>query len=345
MRKIDWNKPIIGADGVERNRAEIEKFFTDEFEEKIRQGLQELYDSLREDQRPQFRSYIEYILSDLHIILLKNPKDLERLKLQEDKMKLTWRNLFGISDNEIKSILGQIQDKFYYSQFRDFRLNKLAVVLNVKTCLYCNQQYTIAVGKNPNRNGEIDLRGSKAFLQFDHFYGETEYPIMSMSLYNLIPSCPLCNQKKSKNHLSLKLHPYESDLGSKLRFRIKKEDAFINPKSKDLDLLEVEIDTFGDEEVKAFTDNLALEKRYARHLDIVEELEVAMYMTPYYDGYFSDIQRIFAGADGSCSPERMRTIYRHFKGFYADPADINRRPLTKFSQDIFAQLCGWREGL
>lgn len=341
MKKIDWDKPILGGDGVERSREEIEKFFIDLFETTITSKLDELRESLNAEEESKFGDYLDEIIIEIHQILIFRPAELEALKNREDEQKRSWREN-GIPDEDIEGFYKKVHTAFNYTKFRKALLNRLAVVLNVKTCLYCNQQYTIAVGKDPNRDGTINLYGSDAFLQFDHFFGEKEYPIMSMSLYNLIPSCPCCNQKKSSRHVNLRLHPYVSDLSSMLRFRIKDQAAFINPKFKNLDLLEVEIDTTEDE-VKDFVESLDLKRRYARHLDIVQELEVALYMAPYYNGNFEDIKQIF-GQGGGCESERLRILQRHFKGFYTDSKDINKRPLTKFNQDIYAQLCSWNDG-
>lgn len=343
MKKIDWDKPILGADGVVRDRETIEKFFTDLFESTIKNNLNGLTSLLNEDERTWFGDYLEWVIGEVHQILLKKPSELEVLKNDELTRKRTWIGN-GIPEDAIKSFYKKVHNAFNYNGFRKAKLNRLAVVLNVKTCLYCNQQYTIAVGKNPNKDGNINLSGSKAFLQFDHFFGEKEYPVLSMSLYNLIPSCPFCNQKKSGNHLSLQLHPYENDLSSMMRFRIKNKEAFINPKFKNLDLLEVEIDTYGDVAVRNFVENLSLEKRYARHLDIVQELEIALYMAPYYAKYLDTIIPAIS-KDGKEFVKRWDALQRHFKGFYSEAEDINKRPLTKFSQDIYTQLCSWYEGL
>ena len=342
MRVIDWNKPIIGGDGKQRDWKEIEHFFLNLFEEKIKDNLKNLKCVLSsEASTPRvFIADLNLSIKWLRFILLASPRYLENLAEIVRYVKWGYVRNYGISSESIKDFSDKLLDAFNYSQFRDAKLNRLAVVVNVKTCLYCNQQYTIAIGKNPNKNGNISLVGSDAFLQFDHFFGKAEYPILSMSLYNLIPSCPLCNQKKSGNNLSLKLHPFLYDLSSLIRFRIKSQDALINPRMKNWDVLEVEIDTFGNKEIKDFVDNLDLERRYARHLDIAEELEVTFYMSSYYNGHFDDINSIFDKGNGY-EPERLKSLHRHFKGFYDDPDDINKRPLTKFSQDIYTQLCSW----
>lgn len=57
--------------------------------------------------------------------------------------------------------------------------------LGVKVCPYCNRMYTTTVfGKNNIRP------------DFDHFYPKSKYPYLAVSLFNLIPSCSMCNRKK-----------------------------------------------------------------------------------------------------------------------------------------------------
>lgn len=58
--------------------------------------------------------------------------------------------------------------------------------LNVKVCPYCNRMYTTT------------LYGKKRIRpDFDHFYPQSRYPYLAVSLFNLIPSCNVCNRAKS----------------------------------------------------------------------------------------------------------------------------------------------------
>ena len=60
--------------------------------------------------------------------------------------------------------------------------------LGVKVCPYCNRMYTTTLfGKDKIRP------------DFDHFYPQSEYAYFSVSLFNLIPSCSMCNKKKGAN--------------------------------------------------------------------------------------------------------------------------------------------------
>ncbi len=57
--------------------------------------------------------------------------------------------------------------------------------LRVKVCPYCNRMYTTTLF------GENKIRPD-----FDHFYPKSKYPYLAVSLFNLIPSCSMCNTKK-----------------------------------------------------------------------------------------------------------------------------------------------------
>ncbi len=59
--------------------------------------------------------------------------------------------------------------------------------MNVNVCTYCNQQYTFTIGDNNNKDGKPEL---------DHFYPKADYPYLSCSLFNFIPSCHQCNNQK-----------------------------------------------------------------------------------------------------------------------------------------------------
>lgn len=57
--------------------------------------------------------------------------------------------------------------------------------LGVKVCPYCNRMYTTTLF------GEDKIRPD-----FDHFYPKSKYPYLAVSLFNLIPSCSMCNKRK-----------------------------------------------------------------------------------------------------------------------------------------------------
>ena len=71
-------------------------------------------------------------------------------------------------------------------------------------CPYCNRNYIIT---------DSDVNTA----QLDHFFSKTDYPILALSFYNLIPSCQPCNFIKGTKELSF--YPYDtSDENEMLNF-------------------------------------------------------------------------------------------------------------------------------
>lgn len=120
------------------------------------------------------------------------------------------------------------------------RGKQLARMLNIKACLYCNAQYSFSY-KHDKKN--------ISKLQLDHFFSKTQFPYFSISLYNLIPTCSYCNQKKSAKEFNLEeyVHPYlesfsdcfefkltdKSELKAAGKFILKEEEIEIKLESSD----------------------------------------------------------------------------------------------------------------
>jgi hypothetical protein len=69
--------------------------------------------------------------------------------------------------------------------YRYYNAYHLAEKLNIPTCVYCNRIYTKTV---------ISDSGKKITRPtFDHWFPKSEYPLLALSFYNLIPSCSVCN--------------------------------------------------------------------------------------------------------------------------------------------------------
>ncbi len=77
--------------------------------------------------------------------------------------------------------------------------------LDFKTCPYCNINFFPEVSSRSTSTKKIIL------FEIDHFYKKSTHPWFSMSFYNLIPSCLICNQRlkgKANVGYSTHLHPY-----------------------------------------------------------------------------------------------------------------------------------------
>lgn len=79
--------------------------------------------------------------------------------------------------------------------------------LKVNTCPYCNLQFTYSIDRS--------IKSIRPHL--DHFYPKSKHPLLSMSLYNLIPSCYTCNSSLKRDVEPVKIldwYPYNKDIYS-----------------------------------------------------------------------------------------------------------------------------------
>lgn len=191
--------------------------------------------------------------------------------------------------------------------------------LNVRTCPYCNRQYTFTISsKTANTSPE-----------YDHFYDKAEFPILALSFYNLVPSCHTCNHIKGKKRLSV--NPYFEE--------IKGEFVIINSKNQEeitdpLLLRENEWKLTWKSDTKYIHDNiqnLGLDLLYAEHTDYIDE--IAGKVQAYNSCAKESLVSSFQGAGKSA-----QDVENFVWGPYIDRAKFNERPLSKLTHDILKEF-------
>lgn len=219
-----------------------------------------------------------------------------------------------------------IEDAMNYKAFRSSaKASWFCDKLNLKSCLYCNAQFALTVGKDGVKK--------KLLFQLDHFFNKNRYPFLSLTLGNLIPSCSTCNISKSKTsfNFSTHIHPYLDDCNSKFRFKLNEDNALeylLN--SRDEKLLKPELEIY-DQRFREHARIFSIENIYAKHTDIVEELLLkSLY---YNDSKKEELKRQFNSLHFDDS-----VLDRFILGNYSLDSEINKRPLAKLYRDIGQQL-------
>lgn len=226
----------------------------------------------------------------------------------------------------IKNFRKEIEDAFNYSAFRkSAKASWFAERFEIKACLYCNAQFTLAIGKDGTKK--------KLLFQLDHFYNKATYPFLSLTLGNLIPSCSSCNISKSKIpfDITTHIHPYHEDANVKFDFYIDQNKALeYLIGNRDYKLLTPKINVI-DPRFNAHMTTFNIEAIYEKHTDVVEELVLkSLY---YNKSKREELKKEFA--DLKLSPS---IIDRFVLGNYSLDSEINKRPLAKLSKDIGKQL-------
>jgi len=209
--------------------------------------------------------------------------------------------------------------------------------LDLKCCPYCNRNYiTYIPGKTKRVIGP----------SYDHFFSKTRYKFITISFYNLIPSCYICNSNLKGNikfKLDTHIHPYldgfennalfdfelstKDYLGDKkicFKPKIIASNTISDEKRKQIFGVEKEKDSGS---INVFK----LEEVYKSHHDSVEEIhEKFDRNSPHFIGSVSEIINMLKTSE----EEFYRFNFRN----YFNASDFNKRPLAKLDKDIYDKM-------
>ncbi len=105
------------------------------------------------------------------------------------------------------SLVSSVFD-YSWSEMKDTWRKKLMSATGIQVCPYCDRQYITSF---------YDAKEKLyATSELDHFYSQMKYPLFSLSLFNFIPSCHICNLYK--NAKPLKVYPYSDIFEDKTHF-------------------------------------------------------------------------------------------------------------------------------
>ncbi len=226
------------------------------------------------------------------------------------------------------SLLGILETSFGYTaamggnKYRSYMLTAAAMH---NTCVYCNRQYAFNIERDGGKND--DNRIARPAL--DHWFPKSLFPLMSLSYYNLIPSCTICNSSAKMDEiwqLSTHIHPYLTapDV-PKFKFRYKPglnatwNIDFENLVGKEKDTVK----------------SLCLQEAYQAHseLEVADLIEMATKNNgTYLKQLYGSILRLYtAGGDRA-------KAYRLLLGTEMMKDEFKNRPLSKLKRDIIEQI-------
>lgn len=305
--------PRYGLDGKSYTQEEIEKEYVKGLVAEISNRLVKISTISCREQK-----CIRLLNNRLEYILLAKPAVLERIKKWSDCVGLFGKDGDPRTDEFKKEIL----TAFDYKNYRNAHLVKHAERLNVKTCCYCNLNYTLLIEEKRARSVNM-----KALMQFDHFFDKDLYPHLSMSMYNLIPCCAACNQgKPRKGDLPIHFNPYYASLFELYQFKIKNPlELYFGVTHPEK--IDVECVPTSSKDITACNTWFHLPAKYSVHKDIIKEVFDKAKQYPYYA---NSSNFDFMGGDA-------HYLLRLLLGVYPDLKDMIKRPMSKFITDMWKQ--------
>ena len=277
---------------------------------------------LRETEKsPLIDGMKKFIITNLKTILTGTPSEIFEINSRFYLIKHIKEDLTPI----LKSI-------FDYSEFTKKSVTKycaytLTENLNIRTCLYCNRQYTLTV---------INKMDQITRPEFDHFFDQDTYPLLALSIYNLIPSCHICNSTlKHTKPFNLKeyIHPYvNKDIVNQYRYTYLPHDvtSILGGSSR----LEVKIVSEGQpdsEKIIKTKDVFKLEEIYNGHTEELTDLFDIRYKLS--ERYLEELMKTYKHLGIN-----REEVYKLAFGVHYNEDDFVRRSFSKIKKDILKEL-------
>lgn len=272
-----------------------------------------------------------------------------QLREKAKELQTKYQKILG-SDN----LFGrEVQIAFGYEKFRNLRSGSwwtyaFTEALGIKVCPYCNQNYILTIHIQDNNGGIVKSRPA-----IDHFYAKSIYPYLSMSLYNLVPSCETCNSRLKKAidvGLDTK-SPYEYDLDQEFRFRL---DGLNDETNKSIGI-KIEEHPTDQASLRKYKGIFQWEKVYENHAEMASGIYERK--RKYNDNYLEQLFYLAGignlsessnpqesnNSQESSNPSEIRRLTEKEKkeilwGRIPSRQDIFKEPLSKLKKDLIAEV-------
>lgn len=275
------------------------------------------------------------IYNDLDNIIISTPAEIQDIVKEYNDSGLI-NTIIHARTKKLTAFGKEINEVFGYKRFRDgAKAVWLSKKLNIKSCVYCNTQYSLTV----NHNGQ-----NKMLFHFDHYYPKSKYPFLSLSFYNLIPCCASCNMSKTATeyHLDDNFHPYVDSLHKVAKYEIEKGNLtryLLDLNEQEINIKfnlrkEFALDPILEKKLTHYKKEFKLETQYNQFKDVAAEIFLkALY---YNSARKLELKNFFKKNKNVHLNKEL--IDRFIVGNYTEDKHLLNRPLAKFMKDLSEDL-------
>lgn len=260
------------------------------------------------------KHYKKFLIYELKEILCGNFEELIEIKnklgKKDDNKIKSFFNYDKANSKDFIPLISKLQPKI--SNF--FEEN-----IEVHTCYYCNIDFINTFKKNNKTKNAFTL---------DHVLEKADYPYLALSLYNLVPSCYVCNSKvKDSKILFDEFSPTNKDFDFDERVKFKSFISNINLQiEKEQDFYIKLIENYSNKYDK-YIKSLNLNDRYDYHKYKV--LEMIQKRREYPDSRIKELSDL--------TKKTQEEIKQDLFAIYTSE-DLHKRPLSKLIKDISEEL-------
>lgn len=272
----------------------------------------------------KYKNYVKNIIDHFDEIIVLHPDKFEHYRSQ----------YFSLSEDELNSKQWKVESNKSFAdavieamRYEDVRRDEIPIYmrkLEIKSCVYCNAQYTATV--------HVDNDKMLGAYQIDHYKPKSLYPFLCISFFNLQPCCANCNLWKSDKSIEFNLYTTNTSEIDPFNFSLTKESIINYMLYQDVNKLKIQLDSPNNTLLANHKAIFHTQELYVNFNDEAEELlwKCKIYNNTYKELLLHQFVKLF--------PNKKQDIHRFLFGFYDKVADIHKRPLTKMKQDIYRQL-------
>lgn len=288
----------------------------------------QLSDSAKAVLLPDWNSDQPQNTDRLKELLISEPTD---LLTKEQEINDDFANIAVEADRPTNKVLEAIMG--YGAVFNSQSKSKafwLAKQVGRNTCVYCNRQYVFTVERGDGTTKDDRI----ARPEFDHWFPKSTHPLLSISLFNLIPSCTVCNSSVKGTEefaIGTHIHPYVHEDGHPdFKFRVAPSTT---PKLK----WAVKLDAANDSKEQRTIKDMCLEELYSMHgnLEVNDLMEFKM---KYPDGYLKQLMHDVMKDIKVPYRLTLEEVYRMFFGVEMKEEKYLDRPFSKMKHDILHDM-------
>jgi hypothetical protein len=254
--------------------------------------------------------FSEYSFDD---IIFAEPKSLQKL-IQDIENK-------NLNKDKLKKIFK------YDGKYQPIIANFFEQNIKPRTCYYCNIDFINVY--------EVDNENKNKFT-IDHFFDKGSYPYLALSLYNLIPSCYVCNSKIKRdinfyeNDKLKDTNPYLEtfDFNEKVKFKLFLSDSCKDLNIKSKDDIDIPLKERYSDKYDKYTKVFKLNERYEAHKDIVYEMIKNAELYPL--SRLKELENI--------TGIPYQQIRKDIFNLIDDNEDLSKKPFSKLTKDISQEL-------
>lgn len=260
------------------------------------------------------KHYKKFLTYELKEILYGNFEKLIEIKnkigKKDDNKIKSFFNYDKSKINNSSPLISKLQPKI--SEF--FQKN-----IEVHICYYCNIDFINTFKKNNETKNAFTL---------DHVLEKADYPFLALSLYNLVPSCYVCNSKVKDSKIPFDdFSPTNKNFDFDERVKFKSFISNTNLQiEKEQDFYIKLIENYSNKFDK-YIESLNLNNRYDYHKYKV--LEIIEKRREYPDSRINELANL--------TKKTQEEIKQDLFGIYTSE-DLHQRPLSKLIKDISEEL-------